>query len=117
MISACGTSQRPWGLYWVVPVPTGALKWDNGGKLVTIEMHDVPVIDQPKWPAHGARATLARMSFKMIFAATDKAVNYDDNAQVVEKTSSVCPSTAMILMMHYCTDALIGAFRRRVRAA
>ena len=38
-------------------------------------------------------------------------------AQVVEKTSSVCPSTAMILMMHYCTDALIGAFRRRVRAA
>jgi hypothetical protein len=37
-------------------VPTGALKWDNGGKLVTIEMHDVPVIDQPKWPAHGAQA-------------------------------------------------------------
>jgi hypothetical protein len=61
--------------------------------------------------------TLARMSFKMIFRARDKAVNYDDNAQVVEKTSSVCPSTAMILMMHYCTDALIGAFRRRVRAA
>jgi hypothetical protein len=69
------------GLYWVVPVPTGALKWDNGGKLVTIEMHDVPVIDQPKWPAHGAEATLARMSFKMIFAATDKAVNYDDKAK------------------------------------
>jgi hypothetical protein len=69
------------GLYWVVPVPTGALKWDNGGKLVTIEMHDVPVIDQPKWPAHGARATLARMSFKMIFTATDRAVNYDDKAK------------------------------------
>lgn len=69
------------GLYWVVPVPTGALKWDNGGKLVTIEMHDVPVIDQPKWPAHGAQATPARMSFKMIFAATDKAVNYDDKAK------------------------------------
>jgi hypothetical protein len=62
-------------------VPTGALKWDNGGKLVTIEMHDVPVIDQPKWPAHGAQATLARMSFKMIFAAPDKAVNYDDKAK------------------------------------
>ena len=44
------------GALLVVPVPTGALKWDNGGKLVTIEMHDVPVIDQPKWPAHGAQA-------------------------------------------------------------
>jgi hypothetical protein len=43
------------GLYWVVPMPTGALTWDNGGKLVTIEMHDVPVIDQPKWPGHRPR--------------------------------------------------------------
>jgi hypothetical protein len=68
------------GLYWVVPVPAGGLTWSNGGKLATIEMQDVPVIDQPKWPTHGAQTAPARMSFKMIFEATDKPVAYDDNA-------------------------------------
>jgi alkylation response protein AidB-like acyl-CoA dehydrogenase len=31
-------------------------------------------------------------------------------AQVVEKTSNSCVSTAMILTMHYCADALIERF-------
>jgi alkylation response protein AidB-like acyl-CoA dehydrogenase len=31
-------------------------------------------------------------------------------AQVVEKTCSICASTAMIFMMHYCADALIERF-------
>ncbi len=39
------------------------------------------VIDQAKWPAHGAQTTPSRMSFKMIFEATDKAVTYDDKAK------------------------------------
>ncbi len=46
-----------------------------------IEMRDVPVIDQPKWPAHGAQTSPARMSFKMIFEATDQAITYDDKAK------------------------------------
>ncbi|WP_428534893.1 hypothetical protein [Rhodopila sp.] len=65
-----------------MPVPTGALKWDNGGRAATIEMRDVAVIDQPKWPAHGAPASPARMSFKMTFEATDKAVTYDDKSKL-----------------------------------
>jgi hypothetical protein len=69
------------GLYWVVPVPSGALTWGDGGRSATIEMRDVQVIDQPKWPAHRAQTSPARMSFKMIFEATDKAVTYDDKAQ------------------------------------
>jgi hypothetical protein len=69
------------GLYWVVPVPMGALRWGNDGKSATIELANVPVIDQPKWPAHGAATSPAVMSFKMTFDATDKAVTYEDKAR------------------------------------
>lgn len=44
-------------------------------------MKDVPVFDQPKWPAHGAAATPAIMTFKMIFEATDRPVTYEDKAR------------------------------------
>lgn len=44
-------------------------------------MRDVPVNDQPGWPAHAAPTTPARMNFKMIFEATDKAVTYDDQTK------------------------------------
>jgi hypothetical protein len=64
-----------------VPAPRGSLRWSNAGKSATIEMRDVPVIDQPKWPAHAASTTPARMHFKMTFEATDKPVTYDDNAK------------------------------------
>jgi hypothetical protein len=69
------------GFIGFVPVPTGALTWDGGGRLATIEMHDVRIIDQPKWPAHDAQTSPARLSFKMIFEASDKAINYDDRAK------------------------------------
>jgi hypothetical protein len=69
------------GLYWVVPVPVGALRWGDGGRSATIEMKDVPVIDQPKWPARGADASPARLSFKMIFEAADEAIDYNDKAK------------------------------------
>jgi hypothetical protein len=51
--------------------------WDGGGRLATIEMHDVRVIDQPKWPPHNAQISPIRLRLKMIFEATDKAINYD----------------------------------------
>lgn len=62
----------------MVPVPARALHWSDEGKSATIEMKDVAVIDQPKWPARNAPATPARMSFKLVFEATNKAVTYDD---------------------------------------
>ncbi|MGO9233651.1 MAG: hypothetical protein ACLP4V_06010, partial [Methylocella sp.] len=74
------------GLYWVVPVPTGAMQWSDGGRSATIEMQDVAVIDQPKWPARKAQASPARMSFKMVFEATNKAVTYDDKAKLFRVT-------------------------------
>jgi hypothetical protein len=41
-------------------------------------MRDVPVVDQPRWPALDSVATPARMSFKMIWKSTGEAVQYGD---------------------------------------
>lgn len=67
-------------------MPAGALQWSGGGRSAAIEMQDVAVIDQPKWPARKAVASPARMSFKMLFEATDKAVTYEDKAKLFRVT-------------------------------
>ena len=41
-------------------------------------MENVPVVDQPKWPALDALGTLAIMSFRMIWKAMDEKIIYDD---------------------------------------
>jgi hypothetical protein len=64
------------GLYWVVPVPERGLDFD--GNTCTLQMHDVPVVDQPRWPALDSLATPARMSFRMIWKASGPPVKYED---------------------------------------
>lgn len=66
------------GLYWVVPISAGGLTYADGGRTATIEMRDVPVIDQPRWPALDALGTPATLNFRLVFKATDEAVRYDD---------------------------------------
>lgn len=41
-------------------------------------MKNVPVVDQPKWPALDAMGMPAVMSFKMVWKATDEKIVYDD---------------------------------------
>jgi hypothetical protein len=41
-------------------------------------MKNVPVIDQPRWPALDSIATPARMTFKMVWKSTGESVKYDD---------------------------------------
>ncbi len=41
-------------------------------------MQNVPVVDQPRWPALDSIATPARMSFKMVWKSTGEPVKYDD---------------------------------------
>ena len=41
-------------------------------------MENLPVVDQPKWPALDAVGTPATMSFKMIWKTTDEKIIYDD---------------------------------------
>lgn len=41
-------------------------------------MHDVSIVDQPRWPALDSVATPARMNFKMVWKSTGKQVKYED---------------------------------------
>lgn len=62
----------------MVPIPERGLIISPDGKTATLEMENVAVVDQPKWPALDAVGTPAIMSFRMIWKATDEKINYDD---------------------------------------
>ena len=48
------------------------------GKRALLTLDAIPVIDQPRWPAHDAEATPAVMSFRIEWVATDEAVTSRD---------------------------------------
>jgi hypothetical protein len=41
-------------------------------------MANVPVIDQPRWPAMDAETTPAFLDFKLVFKSTDEPVTYEE---------------------------------------
>ena len=41
-------------------------------------MTNVPIIDQPRWPAMDAETTPAFMDFKLVLKATDEPVKYEE---------------------------------------
>ena len=41
-------------------------------------MINLPIIDQPRWPAMDAESTPAFLDFKLVFRASDEAVKYED---------------------------------------
>jgi hypothetical protein len=44
-------------------------------------MVNLPIIDQPRWPAMDAETIPAFLDFKLIFKLTDEPVNYEDPAR------------------------------------
>lgn len=68
----------PEGLYWVTPVPSTALTFTADDKTSTLEMTNVLIIDQPRWPAIDAETTPAFMDFKLVFKANAESVKYED---------------------------------------
>jgi len=68
----------PEGLYWVTPVPSTGLTFGADGKIATLQMVNVPIIDQPRWPAMDAESTPAFMDFKLAFRATEEPVTFED---------------------------------------
>jgi hypothetical protein len=50
-------------------------------KTISLQMRDVPVVDQPRWPALDSIATPARMTFKMVWKSTGEPVQYENPAQ------------------------------------
>jgi hypothetical protein len=61
-----------------MPVPSGSLKFSDDGRSATLQMTNVPIIDQPRWPAMDAESTPAFMDFKLVFIAGDEPVKYED---------------------------------------
>ncbi len=68
----------PEGLYWVTPVPSTGLTFSADGKKSSLQMTNVPIIDQPRWPAMDAETTPAFLDFKLVFTATDEPIKYED---------------------------------------
>jgi hypothetical protein len=66
------------GLFWVVPVPEGGLTISADSNSFTLEMRNVAVIDQPRFPALDAIGTPARMTFKLAGKSTGEPVKYED---------------------------------------
>ena len=48
---------------------------------ITLEMKDVSVVDQPRWPALDSLATSAKMTFKMAWKSTGETLVYEDAAK------------------------------------
>jgi hypothetical protein len=48
------------------------------GKTAILQMADLPIIDQPRWPAMDAESTPALLDFKLVFKSTDEPVKYED---------------------------------------
>jgi hypothetical protein len=68
-------------MYWVVPVPASGLSFSPDGKTATMQMKNVAIIDQPRWPAMDAETTPAFMDFKLVFKQLDERVLFDDPLQ------------------------------------
>ena len=54
------------------------MTFSAGGKTATLQMKDLPIIDQPRWPAMDAETTPALLDFKLVFQSTGEAVKYED---------------------------------------
>jgi len=56
----------------------GGLDISDDGRSATLELKNLPVIDQPKWPARDAPAVPAKMNFRVDWKATDDKIFYED---------------------------------------
>lgn len=68
-------------MYWVEPVPDGGLTFSPDGKIATLVMKRVPIVDQPKWPDINAEVTPGFMDFKLVMKAGDEPVKYENPKQ------------------------------------
>ena len=51
------------------------------GKTATLQMANLPIIDQPAWPAMDAETNPAFLDFKLVFIATDEPIRYENAMQ------------------------------------
>jgi hypothetical protein len=61
-------------------------------------MKNVPIVDQPRWPALDSLATPARMTFKMVWKSTGEPVLYENPSRQFrfKGTKATCQLEAQI---------------------
>ena len=59
-------------------MPPDGVLFTPDGRSAALEVKNLAVIDQPKWPAHGAPTTPAVMSYRVVWKATDEKIVYED---------------------------------------
>jgi hypothetical protein len=59
-------------------VPSNNITFGADGKAATLQMTNVPIIDQPRWPAMDAETTPAFLDFKLVVRSTGEPVKYED---------------------------------------
>jgi hypothetical protein len=64
-----------------MPVPEAGLNFSADEKTATLKVTEVPIIDQPRWPAMDAESTPAFLSFTLAIRATDEPVKYENPHQ------------------------------------
>ena len=62
-------------------MPFAGLTFSADGKMATLQMTDVPIIDQPRWPALDAETNPGFLTFKLVFKSNDEPVKYEDPAR------------------------------------
>ena len=65
----------------MAPVPSTGLTFSADGKAATLQMTNVPIIDQPRWPAMDAETTPAFLDFKLVFRSTEEPVKYENTSR------------------------------------
>jgi hypothetical protein len=59
-------------------VPESGSRISADGRSAILEILDLIVIDQSRWPAYDAQSTPAKMSLKVIWQATPEPIIYED---------------------------------------
>ena len=59
-------------------MPSDGLALSADGKTAVLQMTNVPIIDQPRWPAIDAETTPAFLDFKLVFKSVDEPVMYEN---------------------------------------
>ena len=59
-------------------MPTSDLTLSADGKTATLQISNVPIIDQPRWPTLDAETTPGFLDLKLVFNSTGEPVKYED---------------------------------------
>jgi len=75
-------------------VPSNGLTFSADGKTAILQVSNLSIIDQPRWPAIDAESAPAFLDFKLVFTTTGEPVKYEDPAR--QYRFEGCKSTAQL---------------------